>query len=50
MPLTVMQGHYVNVRNDYFSAYLEKIKVIINISITRWAVILIFELHEKPEI
>lgn len=50
MPLSVMQGHYVNVRNYYFSAYLEKIKVIINIFITRWGVILIFELHEKPEI
>lgn len=50
MPLSVMQGHYVNVRNYYFSAYLEKIKVIINILITRWGVILVFELHEKPEI
>lgn len=50
MPLSVMQGHYVNVRNDYFSAYLEKIKVIISILITIWGVILIFEFHEKPEI
>lgn len=37
-------------RNDYFSAYLEKIKVIIKIFLTRWGVILIFELHEKTEI
>lgn len=42
MPWSLMQVHYVNVRNDYFSAYLEKIKVIINILITRWRVILIF--------
>lgn len=50
MPLSVMQGHYVNVSNDYFSAYPEKIKVFINIFITRWGIILIFEVYENPEI
>lgn len=28
MSLTIMQGHYVKARNDYFSAYLEKIEII----------------------
>lgn len=50
MPLSIMQGHYVKARNDYFSAYLEKIKVILKIFLTRWEVILIFKLHEKTEI
>lgn len=50
MPLSIMQGHYVKVRNACFSAYLEKIKAIIKIFLTMRGVIFVFELHEKAEI
>lgn len=39
-----------NARNDYFSDYLEKIKVIIKIFLTRWVVKSISKLNKKTEI